>query len=226
MSDRLVVRWRKARPGAEARPPLLVLFHGRGADEQDLFELAPAIDPAFAIASLRGPLPTSEGGYTWSQTSSPGRYVAESLRTSIALVQAWLDELEGGRPEPQRIYLLGFSAGMAMASALLLDQPARYAGGILLSGTLPFDTDLSITKNRLADVDVFSGTGSFDTVIPAELVTRSATYLRERSGARLTARDYPIGHAISDTEIGEIATWLDACESAVSRAHDAGERSG
>lgn len=214
MNEQPVVRWRKALPAGTGRPPLLVLLHGRGADEHDLFELAHAIDPAFAVASVRGPLPTSEGGYTWSQSKSPGHYVAESLRTSITRMRSWLDELDGGRPEPQRIYLLGFSAGMAMASALLFDQPARYAGGILLSGTLPFDTDLSITKNRLTDVDIFHGHGSFDTAIPADLVARTSTYLRERSGARLTARDYPIAHAISDPEIADISRWLTACESA------------
>jgi len=213
MNDRPVVRWRKATHSGEGRPPLLVLLHGRGADEHDLFELVPAIDPAFAIASVRAPIALDEGGYTWSQSTAPGRYVAESLRASITRMRTWLDDLDGGRAEPQRMYLLGFSAGMAMASALLFDQPARYAGGILLSGTLPFDTDLSVTKNRLADVDVFHGHGSFDTAIPADLVARTSTYLKERSGARLTTRDYPIAHAISEAEIADISGWLSACES-------------
>ena len=204
-----VVRWRKSvQPTSDGRPPLLVLLHGRGADEHDLFELAPAIDPAFAVASVRGPLPTGEGGYTWSESRAAGRAVPESLRASIGWLQRWLDSLAGGRPEPQRVYLMGFSAGMAMASALLFDQPTRYSGAILLSGALPFDTDLSITKGRLTDVDIFYGHGSFDTVIPADLVERTATYLSERSGARLTARDYPIGHEISHAELGDITGWL------------------
>lgn len=202
-----VVRWRKA-PKTEGRPPLLVMLHGRGADEHDLFELAPAIDPAFAIASVRGPLTTEEGGYTWAESIAVGRAVPQSLRTSITWLRRWLDTLDNGRAEPQPIYLMGFSAGMMMASALLFDQPARYAGAVLLSGALPFDTDLSITKDRLADVDVFYGRGSFDTVIPADLVTRTERYLHDRSGARVTARDYPIAHAINDAEIRDITAWL------------------
>lgn len=204
-----VVRWRKsAQPASAGRPPLIVMLHGRGADEHDLFELAPAFDPAFAIASVRGPLPTGEGGYTWAESRAVGRAVPESLRATILWLQRWLDTLAGGRPEPQRIYLMGFSAGMAMAGALLFDQPARYSGAILLSGALPFDTDLSITKGRLTDVDVFYGHGSFDAVIPGDLVERTATYLAERSGARLTARDYPIGHEISHPELSDITAWL------------------
>jgi phospholipase/carboxylesterase len=214
MTDEPIVRWRKAKHDGAGRPPLVVLLHGRGADENDLFELAPAIDPSFAVASVRAPIALAEGGFTWSESSTPGRYLAASLRRSIAAMQAWFDALDDGRPDPQRTYLLGFSAGMAMASALIIDEPARYAGGILLSGTLPFETDLSITKNRLADVDIFSGHGTFDTVIPGDLVERTATYLRERSGARLTERTYPIAHAISDAEIADISRWLLACEAA------------
>ncbi len=202
------VRWRKAQSADAKRPPLLVLLHGRGADEQDLFGISPAIDPRFAIASMRAPLPTDEGGYTWSDSSSPGRYIGESIRDTITWFQTWLDSLTNARPEPQDVYLLGFSAGMAMASALVLDQPTRYAGAIFLSGTLPFDTDLPITKNRLAGVRAFHGHGSFDRVIPADLVTRSAKYLRESSGATLETQSYPIAHEISDAEVRDINAWL------------------
>ena len=203
-----VVRWRKAHGAGAQRPPLLVLLHGRGADEDDLFGLAPAIDSRFAVASVRAPQPTDEGGYTWSESHTPGRYDGESLRASLTWFQAWLDALARARPEPQEVYLLGFSAGMAMAGALLLDQPARYAGGVLLSGTLPFDTDLSITKSRLAGVPLFHGHGSFDRVIPADLVSRSTKYLRESSGAKLEERRYPIAHEISDAEANDINGWL------------------
>jgi phospholipase/carboxylesterase len=202
------VRWRKAKAAFTKRPPLLILLHGRGADEHDLFALAHQLDSCIAVASVRAPLPTDEGGFTWSESRAPGRYIGESLRASLTWFQAWLDALADGRNEAQETYLLGFSAGMAMASALLLDQPDRYGGVILLSGTLPFDTDLSIVKNRLAGARIFHGHGSFDRVIPADLVTRSTKYLTESSGARVESRAYPIAHEISDAEIGDINAWL------------------
>jgi phospholipase/carboxylesterase len=202
------VRWRKAQGAHGQRPPLLILLHGRGADENDLFALAPAIDSRFAVAAVRAPLPTDEGGYTWSESRTPGRYIGESLRASLTWFQRWLDSLAKGRAEPQDVYLLGFSAGMAMASALILDEPTRYAGAVLLSGTLPFDTDLATIKDRLTGIPIFYGYGSFDRVIPADLVTRSAKFLRESSGARLEIRTYPIAHEISDDEVRDINAWL------------------
>lgn len=202
------MRWRKAAGiAANARPPLLVLLHGRGADEDDLFGLAPAFDPRFAIASLRGPL-DAEGAYTWFESRSPGRPLAKSLRASIDWLGAWLDSLQGKRIEPQRVFFLGFSAGMMMAAAMLLDRPDRYAGGVLLSGALPFDSDLAILKDRLAGIPIFSAHGSFDQVIPADLVARTDAYLCDKSGAALTVRSYPIAHEISAPETAAIATWL------------------
>lgn len=203
-----IVRWRRAIGApADGRPPLLILLHGRGADEHDLFGLAPAIDPRFAIASVRGPL-EAEGAYTWFESRSPGRPIAESLRASITWMNGWIDSLQGERAEPQHIYLMGFSAGMMMAAALILDRPRRYAGGVLLSGALPFDCDLAIVKDRLSGVPLFSAHGSFDRVIPADLVARTGAYLRDSSGARLNARDYPIAHEIGAPEMNDIAAWL------------------
>jgi len=204
-----VVRWRKAQVNqAGQRPPLLVLLHGRGADEHDLFGLETLIDPAVAIASVRAPLATDEGGYTWSESRSPGRYIAGSLRSSMMWLQGWLSSLDAGRNEGQKIYLFGFSAGMAMAAALLLEEPQRYAGTVLLSGTLPFDTDLQITNGRLSNTNVFYAHGSFDQMIPSDLVKRTEQYLRQSSGARLVRRTYPIAHEISEAEMADIAAWL------------------
>ncbi len=57
---------------------------------------------------------------------------------------------------------------------------------------------------------IFHGHGTSDTVIPEPLVERTTRYLRERSGAALTERRYPIAHAISPVEIRDIAQWFEA----------------
>jgi phospholipase/carboxylesterase len=96
---------------------------------------------------------------------------------------------------------------MMTAAAMLLDDPARFAGAVLLSGAIALDTGTA-TPGRLKDVPVFTAHGSFDTVIPAERVAQTLQYLRERSGAALTERTYPMDHAISQREISDISAWL------------------
>lgn len=193
---------------AEKPAPLLLLFHGRGSHEYDLLEPAAAAAPNFAIASLRGPLPI-DGGFTWFENRGLGRPIGTSLRTSADLIWSWLDSVDAQRYDPRRIVPFGFSAGMLMAGALLLDRPERFAGAVLLSGTLPWEIEEIVpTPGRLSAKPVFHAHGRYDGVIPADLVVRTETYLARESGAALRSERYDMPHAIVDEEVADIAEWL------------------
>jgi phospholipase/carboxylesterase len=201
------VLWRRP-PKFGAHTPIVVLLHGRGADETDLIDVADRLPRNYAYASLRAPVPVEGGGYTWFDNRGPARPIAASVRASIAGLRAWLDDGDAGCGR-RECYLFGFSAGMMMAGALLLDDPARFAGSVLLSGALPLDAmPPEAVADRLTSRRVFYGRGSEDAVIPSELVTRTETYLRDRSGADLTLRTYAHGHAISKGELTDVATWF------------------
>jgi phospholipase/carboxylesterase len=128
------------------------------------------------------------------------------LRRSAEALRAWLDAAAG---DYGRCYLFGFSAGMMMAGALLFDDPGRFAGAVLLSGALALDCGGPGTTGRLAGLPVFFGRGALDDVIPASLVAETGKYLRERSGAALTVREYRHAHAISSRELGDVAAWFE-----------------
>jgi len=203
-----IVAWRRpAKRGPHT--PLVVLLHGRGADEHDLIDVADVLPPAFAYASIRAPFALPIGGFTWFEDRGVARPIARSLRASIDGVRAWLDGPETAAYNRARTYLFGFSAGMMMAGALLLDDPGRFGGAVLLSGAIAFDADVDTPPQRLAGKPVFYGYGEFDDVIPAERVTRTVAYLREQSGAALVERSYSHGHAISDRELADIREWLE-----------------
>ena len=201
------VIWRRPAKGA-AHAPLVVLLHGRGADETDLVDLTNWLPKHFAYASVRAPVPVEGGGYTWFENRGPARPIGRSVRTSVDAFRAWLDGPATSAFDAKRTYLLGFSAGMMMAGALLLDDPQRFAGAVLLSGALAFDAPIPVAPRRLAGVPVFYGYGTLDDVIPTDLAQRSTRYLREQSGADLTVREYRHGHTISRGEIVDVAEWL------------------
>lgn len=188
--------------------PLVVLLHGLGADEHDLIDVAKALPPSFAYASVRAPLAHDEGGFTWYRDRGPARPVAASLRASIALLRDWLDGPACAGYDPKRTYLLGFSAGMIMAAALALDDPLRFAGCVFLSGVVAFDAGVDTSPGRLRDMPVFYGYGLDDAIVPRELALRTARYLRDTSGAVVTERSYPHGHSISTRELAEIRDWF------------------
>jgi phospholipase/carboxylesterase len=188
----------------DPRAPLVVLLHGRGADEAGIIGLADHLPAGAAYAAVRAPIGEG-GGYAWFANRGIGRPVAESLRATMEWFRAWLDDVA---PEGRPVVLVGFSGGAAFAGGLLLDQPARYAGAAILYGTLPFDAGVPVTPGRLAGVPVFVAQGDHDAVIPRELLDRTWDYLRDDSGAATVARRDPVGHGIAAAVLPELAGWL------------------
>lgn len=204
----MIAQWRlPAKPTAHT--PLVVLLHGRGADEHDLIGLSRALPPQLAYVSPRAPVPVDGGGFTWFENRGPARPIARSVLGSVRDLRAWLDGPETAAYARDRTYLFGFSAGMMMAGALLLDAPERFAGAVLLSGALALDAGSPAEPQRLKDIPVFCARGTLDDMIPADLVARTDAYLSERSGAALTFRTYAHAHSISPRELRDIRAWFE-----------------
>lgn len=198
--------WRRA-AGTKRRGALVVLLHGHGVDERDLFALADLFPRAVTVAAPRGFIAADGGGYRWYAHHDVGRPVAASLADGVARLETWLGAQAG---DAGGVWLVGFSGGALMAGALLLSAPARYAGAALLHGTLPFDAGIPLDAGRLAGCEVFYGYGEADDVIPRALVERSRTYLRDESGAHVQIHGYRAGHGIPPAEERDLARWFTA----------------
>ncbi|WP_104063572.1 luciferase family protein [Arthrobacter sp. 4R501] len=190
-------------PDAPDRP-LVVLLHGRGADETGIIGLAGHLPPGPSYAAVRAPIPAG-GGYAWFANRGIGRPVAESLTQTMAWFREWLDQTA---PAGRQVILVGFSGGAAFAGGLLLADPQRFAGAAILYGTLPFDAGVPTSPARLAGVPVFIAQGETDTVIPRELLDRTWTYLLGDSGAPSYARRDPGGHGLTNTTVAELGGWI------------------
>jgi len=184
--------------------PLVVLLHGRGADERSIIGLAGHLPAGPSYAAVRAPI-ASGGGYAWFANRGIGRPVAQSLDQTMAWFRTWLNEVA---PEGRPIILVGFSGGAAFAGGLLLAHPQRFAGAAILYGTLPFEAGVPTSPARLAGVPVYAAQGETDTVIPRELLDRTWHYLHTESGASTTARRDPGGHAITTDTITGLDGWI------------------
>lgn len=184
--------------------PLVVLLHGRGADEAGIIRLADHLPAGPSYVAVRAPI--SEGrGYAWFANRGIGRPVAESLGETMAWFRGWLDPVApAGRP----VVLVGFSGGAAFAGGLVLSDPARFAGAAILYGTLPFDAGVPVEPARLAGMPVFVAQGEADSVIPRELLHRTWAYLLGDAGAPPYARRDPGGHGMTADTVAELGGWL------------------
>lgn len=188
----------------------LVLFHGRGTSEQDLYPLLDALDPQRRLlgATPRGPLILPPGGAHWYVVREIGYPDRETFTASYDLASGWLDALadETGIP-PERTVIGGFSQGAVMSFALGLGRGRpRPAGIIALSGFIPtverFKIDLTPPLPPVA-----IGHGTLDPVISVEW-SRRAKQLLEEAGADVTYRESPMPHSVDPSFVAELQSWV------------------
>jgi len=194
------------RPAAGEPEGLLVLLHGRGADERDLFPLLDLLDPERRLLGVtpRGPLSLPPGGAHWYVVRELGYPDAATFLPTYAAVSEWLDGLGFA---PERTVIGGFSQGAVMTYALSFgsDRP-RPAASIALSGFMPtvpgFELDLEPPLPPAA-----IGHGTFDPVISVEWGRRAKETL-EGAGADVLYREYPLLHGVDPGFLRELAPWI------------------
>jgi phospholipase/carboxylesterase len=201
----------RARPAAGDPDGALVLFHGRGADEHDLFPLLDVLDPGRRLLGVtpRGPLSLPPGGAHWYAVREIGYPDRDSFLPTASLAGGWLDALsaEAGIP-PERTVLGGFSQGAVMTYTLGLGQGRpRYAGLIALSGFMPTVEGFELDLDRELPA-VAIGHGTYDPLIGVEW-GRAARERLEAAGAAVTYREYPLPHAIEPRFAAHLADWTD-----------------
>lgn len=190
---------------AEGEPAgLLVLFHGRGVDERDLFPLLDELDPRRRLLGVtpRGPLALPPGGNHWYAFQEVGYPDPVTFLETYAAVSEWLDGFDF-----EHVVLGGFSQGAVMTYALGLGEGRpRPAALVALSGFMPtvpgFELNLEPPLPPAA-----IGHGTHDPVISVEF-SRKARQLLEAAGGEVLYREYPLPHAVDPGFLVELAPWL------------------
>lgn len=201
--DPAVVRW-SARREARTGRPVVVLLHGYGSDEHDLFGLVPHLPDDAVYASVRAPLspPWPMPGHSWYPIEGLDGRSSAGVTAGAEAVLAWLDTegiAEAG--------LLGFSQGGAVGLQALRLASDRVRFAVNLSGyaapsELPGDATLAELRPP-----VFWGRGARDEVIPEPLVAHTIEWLPAH--AELSGRVYAdLAHAVSGEELADVTAFL------------------
>ena len=194
------------RPPAGEAAGALVLFHGRGADEHDLYPLLDVLDPERRLHGYcpRGPLSLPPGGAHWYVVPRVGYPDPTTFASSYAEAGAWLDSLPH-----ERVVVGGFSQGAVMSLALGLGvgRP-RPAAVIALSGFIPEVDGWKLDTERPFP-PIAIGHGTLDPVIPVEFARR-ARRLLEAAGAEVLYRESPMGHQIDPSFLVEVRALVEA----------------
>ena len=194
---------RESSPG---KPPLLVLLHGYGADENDLVSLGAALDPRLLVVCPRGTMTAPRRGFKWyGEDSDSDAEPKVGLEASQQAILRFVEEAVAAYDaDPRRVYLGGFSQGAVMSLRVALAAPEKIAGALVLSGYLLDDPHRTEAKPRaMHDLPLFVSHGRSDDVIPIERARATRDHLQTLP-VRLTYREFDGRHQIRVA----LGTWM------------------
>tara|TARA_B100002052_G_C15837325_1_gene578404 strand:- start:601 stop:1281 length:681 start_codon:yes stop_codon:yes gene_type:complete len=218
MQDMLEYLSRPPRIESEAPPPVLVLFHGYGANMHDLIGLADVMDPRLHVLAAQAPLDLAEvgmpGGRAWFhlQQDDTGQiqYDLDGARRSVEVATEFLTQAtQSIECDRSRILAMGFSQGAMLAHAILLQARFPLAGIAACSGRLVealFDDADIARKNVPSGMPVLLTHGSLDDLIPISHGHALRDFYQSTE-ADLTWVEEPIGHGIGPSSVEALSGW-------------------
>ncbi len=195
------------------KPPLLILLHGYGSNEQDLFSFAEELPDELLIISARAPLSMGFGSYAWYTIhfdSTDGKFsdIPEAIKARDTISQ-FIDEVTTNfEVDTNNIFLLGFSQGTILSYAVALNYPEKVQHVIALSGYInPELLPNSLEKENYNNLDFYISHGTVDQVLPVDWGRKAPPFLNELN-IKNSYQEYPVGHGVAPQNFHSFKTWI------------------
>ena len=194
------------------KTPLIVLLHGIGSNEQDLFSLTSQLPDNFLVVSARAPYTLGNNSYAWFQVDlSTGKRIinAEQAEKSRNLIIQFLSELKQQYSfDENQVYLCGFSQGAIMSFSVGLTRPDLVKGIAIMSGRLLEEVKPLIASNdQLHQLKVFISHGNEDPVLDVQYAIESSTFMKTLN-IQPNFKTYTAGHGINNAMLLDLVNWL------------------
>lgn len=198
----------------QEKNPLIILIHGYGSNEEDLFSFAPELPENAFIVSVQAPYQVPPYGFAWYAISFDANMNkfsddTQAVKSRDLLVQ-FIDELCTKYPIDQKdVNLIGFSQGAILSYALAVTYPEKVNKVVALSGY--FNADIMQPKADLSvynHLKIFGSHGTVDQVIPVEWA-RKASELLKSYAISFEYKEYPVGHGVAPQNFYDLKAFLE-----------------
>lgn len=193
-------------------PSLLVLLHGYGSNENDLFSFTKELPEDLLIVSAQAPYELGFGAYAWFAINfddEKGKfYDLKEAKKSVDEIALFIDEVkEKYNTNPAKTFLLGFSQGASLSLALSFLYPNKVQNVLALSGFVV--TELLPEKiSKEITTTYYSSHGSVDQVIPVEWARKTKPFI-EDLGLEIEYSEYPVGHGVAPQNFFSFKNWIE-----------------
>jgi phospholipase/carboxylesterase len=193
--------------------PLLLLLHGYGSNEEDLFSFASELPDEYYVVSVRAPYELGYGSYAWYAINFDADENKFSdipqAQKSRDLISDFIDELGANYAiDLAKVTLIGFSQGTILSYAIALSYPQKIQRVVAMSGYLNTEiATANFDKNELKHLKIFASHGTVDQVVPIDWARKAAPVLT-KLGIEVVYKEYPIGHGVSPQNFYDFKNWL------------------
>ena len=203
-----------SRPSSlQENAPLLIMLHGYGSDENDLFSFASELPSALFIISVKAPYtmqPYGNAWYTINFEAEKGKWNDNvQAATSRDLISKFIDEVCNSYPvDANNVTLLGFSQGTILSYAVALTYPEKVKNIIALSGYINKDIlPDNLHSKDYSNLDFYCSHGSDDQVIPVDWARQTPAFLKSLN-IKHQYSEFPVGHGVAPQNFYELSEWL------------------
>ncbi|WP_303318993.1 alpha/beta fold hydrolase [Flavivirga abyssicola] len=192
--------------------PLLIMMHGYGSDENDLFSFASELPEELFIISVKAPYPMQPYGNAWyaiNFDADKGKWNdSEQAEESRDLIARFIDEVIETYPvNKEQVSLLGFSQGSILSYAVALTYPEKVKNIIALSGYVYKDIIPQDDTKDYSHLNFYCSHGSVDQVIPVDWARQTAPFLKSLN-IKHQYSEFPVGHGVAPQNFYEFKNWL------------------
>ena len=193
--------------------PLLILLHGYGSDENDLFSFANELPEELFIISAKAPYPMQPYGNAWyaiNFDAEKGKWNDnEQAKQSRDLIATFIEEVSEHYPiNKNNVSLLGFSQGSILSYAVALSYPEKVKNIVALSGYVNHDIlPEDLNQKDYSNLDFYCSHGSVDQVIPVDWARQTSPFLNSLNIKNVYS-EFPVGHGVAPQNFHELKDWL------------------
>jgi len=193
--------------------PLLLLLHGYGSNEEDLFSFASELPEEYYVISARAPYDMGFGSYAWYAINFDANENKFSdilqAQQSRDIIANFIDELIANYPiDSKNVSLIGFSQGTILSYAVALSYPEKIQRVVAMSGYLNLDmVNPNFNTNNFSNLKIFASHGTVDQVIPVDWARKAAPILSQL-GVEVLYKEYPVGHGVAPQNFYDFKNWL------------------
>lgn len=197
------------------KAPLLIMLHGYGSNEEDLFSFAEELPDELFVISVRAPYPLPPYGNAWYAIhwdgSADGKFSDDNQAViSREKIVQFLEEVKTNYPvDPDNVTLVGFSQGCILSFAVALSYPEKIRNVIGLSGYINKTIiKEDFQKRDFSNLSVYSSHGTVDQVIPVAWARMTKPFLDSLKIENVYS-EFPVGHGVAPQNFRELKKWLE-----------------